>query len=167
MRRGLATMVPVRALSLFTWQEVETLVAGKPDVDIALLKRHTRYEQYTASHPVIRRFWRVFASLTQEDRSRYVRFVWGRSRLPSDGGTWTSSHTIQKQSGGDRTLPMAHTCFFTIGACPLCGPVIALRLAALPKPSAAADLPEYTTDERMRWGLLTAIAYGQGGILNS
>lgn len=130
MRRGLATMVPVRALSLFTWQEVETLVAGKPDVDIALLKRHTRYEQYTASHPVIRRFWRVFASLTQEDRSRYVRFVWGRSRLPSDGGTWTSSHTIQKQSGGDRTLPMAHTCFFTIGACPLCGPVIALRLAA-------------------------------------
>lgn len=34
MRRGLATMVPVRALSLFTWQEVEVLVAGKPDVDM-------------------------------------------------------------------------------------------------------------------------------------
>jgi len=162
MRRGLATMVPVRALSLFTWQEVEVLIAGKPDVDVAVLKRHTRYESYTASHPVsessrgrgarararrcasaarrtasfplseltrlvhrrpttplraVKRFWRVFASLSQQDRSNYVRFVWGRARLPADTGTWTSSHTIQRQSGGDRALPMAHTCFFTIGAC--------------------------------------------------
>ncbi len=45
------------------------------------------------------------------------------------------------------------------------------RIASFPLPtsppaSPPQDLPEYTTDERMRWGLVTAMAYGLGGILN-
>jgi hypothetical protein len=143
LRRGLATMVPLRALCLFSWREVETFVAGRPDVDLAVLKRHTRYDGgYSASHAVIKRFWRVLASFTPEDRSRYVRFVWGRARLPADGGSWTSSHTITRLSGGDEALPMSHTCFNTI------------------------DMPSYSSEEAMRRQLLVAIHWGIGGILN-
>jgi hypothetical protein len=143
IRRGMAGVIPIRALSLFTWQQCEELVAGRPDIDIELLKRMTRYEGgYSASHAVIRRFWRVFESLTNDERSKYVRFAWGRARLPSDTGAWTSKHTLQMHSGGDNMLPQAHTCFFSI------------------------ELPAYSTDERMSWALRTAIHFGLAGILN-
>jgi hypothetical protein len=142
LRRGLANVVPIRALSLFTWQECEVLVAGSPVIDVEVLKRHTRYEAFSASDPVIKRFWEVFEGFTPEQRYNYVRFVWGRSRLPAPGARWSSEHTISSHSGGDKALPMAHTCFFTI------------------------DLPAYSSVERMRWGLTTAVAYGLGGILN-
>lgn len=143
MRRGLSNLVPLRGLSLFTWTEVEALICGQPTVDIALLRKHTRYDGgYTKDHAVVKRFWQVLSAMSQEDRSKYVRFAWGRARLPPEGAHWTSPHTITRLSGGDAQLPMAHTCFFTL------------------------DLPEYTSDERMAWGLSTAMMYGIGGILN-
>ncbi len=80
--------------------------------------------------------------LAADERSKYVRFAWGRARLPGEGGHWTSQHTLQRAHGGDSALPTSHTCFFTV------------------------DLPEYSSDARMRWGLTTAIHYGLGGILN-
>jgi hypothetical protein len=144
IRRGLGTVVPLRALSLFTPAQAEELVAGKPDIDVALLKRHTRYEGgYSAGHPVIRRFWRVLAALPPDDRAGYIRFCWGRSRLPGEGAPWSSQHTVNRLAGGsDASLPLAHTCFFSV------------------------DLPPYSSTERMAWGLRTAITWSLGGILN-
>ncbi len=114
------------------------LVGGPPGVDIELLERHTVYDGYSASHPVIKRFWRVFASFTEEERSMYVRFAWGRSRLPSGSARWTSKHKLSSRGRDDRKLPVSHTCFFHV------------------------ELPEYSTDELMRWGLTIAIHYGAG-----
>lgn len=169
IRRGLANVVPVASLALFTWREAEVLVSGSPTIDPDYLRKNTSYDGgYAETHDVIRRFWRVFGSFTHEQRSTYIRcvhkpvslvlsirhtlhatsppsprsFVWGRARLPPEGVSWTSRHKITRMSGGDGALPMAHTCFNTI------------------------DMPEYTTDERMRWALTTAMAYGIGGILN-
>lgn len=38
IRRGLATIVPIVLLPLFTWQELELMVCGKREIDIELLK---------------------------------------------------------------------------------------------------------------------------------
>jgi hypothetical protein len=112
LRRGLANVVPISALRTFTWSECEALVCGSPYIDVALLQRNTSYEGgYNKEHPVIQSFWRVLAAFSHEDRSSYVRFVWGRSRLPAEGGLWTSRHKITRLGGGDRALPMSHTCF--------------------------------------------------------
>ena len=46
MRRGLGCVVPLRLLQLFTWQQTEELVAGKPEVDLEDLKRHTEYRGF-------------------------------------------------------------------------------------------------------------------------
>lgn len=75
--------------------------------------------------------------------ARYVRFTWGRSRLPMSS-SWSNKHTIQRRGGGnpDKSLPVSHTCFFSI------------------------ELPPYTTLERMKWGIMTAVHFGGGGILN-
>lgn len=144
LRRGLASVVPMAALVLYTWQELEVLVAGRPQIDIETLRMMTSYSGYQKDDPVMKRFWKVFASMSDEERSKYVRFTWGRSRLPS-GTNWSNRHTLQRAHGAtaDARLPVAHTCFFSI------------------------ELPPYSTEERMRWGLLTAIHYGGGGILNA
>lgn len=142
IRRGLAQLVPTAALRLFTWSEMEVLVSGRPEIDIDLLKRHTSYSGFSKDDAVIKRFWRVLEGLSEQERSMYVRFAWGRSRLPT-GESWSNQHQISRHHGSDpdKQLPMAHTCFFSI------------------------ELPAYTTEERMRWGILTSIHFG-GGILN-
>ena len=142
MRRGFANVVPIHALALFTASEAEVLVAGKRDVAVAVLKAHTRYSGWSATDPTITFFWKVLEGFTPEQRSDYLRFVWGRSRLPTDATGWTSEHTIARSGGGDGSLPNAHTCFNTI------------------------DLPAYTTEAITRARLLTTITYGLSGVLN-
>jgi hypothetical protein len=41
MLRGLSQLIPPRALPLFSWAELETLVCGDKTVDVSLMKRHT------------------------------------------------------------------------------------------------------------------------------
>lgn len=59
LRRGLASVVPMPALVLYTWQELEVLVAGRPQIDIDTLKMMTSYSGYNKDDPVVKRFWKV------------------------------------------------------------------------------------------------------------
>jgi len=71
------------------------------------------------------------------ERQLYLRFVWGRSRLPLTSKDFTQKHTIeimrQTQTEADKMLPVAHTCFFSI------------------------ELPRYTEYDILREKLLYAI----------
>ena len=49
MRAGLATIVPVQVLDMFTAAELEVEVCGKPDIDLRLLRKHTTYSGFQAS----------------------------------------------------------------------------------------------------------------------
>jgi len=109
IRRGLGNVVPLAGLVMFTGRELEVLVCGRPDIDVAVLRANTIYDGYTDSDPYIQMFWRVLASLTPAERQQYVRFCWGRSRLPND---WSRKHKISRRSGEDRQFPLAHACFF-------------------------------------------------------
>ncbi|CAM9241523.1 unnamed protein product [Heterosigma akashiwo] len=143
VRRGLATIAPLSVLQLFTWQQFEVLVAGESDVDLEYLRAHTRYKGYPAGSEVVQRFWAAMAGFTSAERSQFIRFVWGRSRLPNKGRPWPQEFTIERMGGArDATLPVTHTCFFSI------------------------ELPAYSSEEIMRKRLLTAINFGVGGILN-
>lgn len=141
MVRGFATIFPMRALTLLTWQEMEILTCGSPKIDIALWKQHTRYDGYNENDDTVKLFWDAMASFSDEQRSDFVRFAWGRSRLPR--GKWPQPFKLTKKGGRDSTmsLPVAHTCFFSV------------------------ELPPYTTMEKMRNMLLATINFGLGGIL--
>lgn len=80
--RGLYALVPRDTLLLLTWRELETLVCGSPSFDLAFWRRHTTYSGYAEGDATVQLFWKVLASLTQEEQSGFVRFAWGRSRLP-------------------------------------------------------------------------------------
>ncbi|KAF0720309.1 Aste57867_398 [Aphanomyces stellatus] len=141
MVRGLATLFPVRVLTLLNWHEMEMLSCGSPKIDINLWKQHTRYDGYTEQDETVRLFWEVMASFSDEQRSDFVRFAWGRSRLPR--GKWPQPFKLTKKAGRDATLslPVAHTCFFSV------------------------ELPPYTTKQKMHDMLLATINFGLGGIL--
>jgi hypothetical protein len=60
MKRGFGTIVPLRLMPLFTWQEAEVLVCGSPEIDLDDLKQHTAYQGYKGSDdPTIKHFWTV------------------------------------------------------------------------------------------------------------
>lgn len=58
-------------------------------------------------------FWQVMQRFTDEERCLYLKFVWGRARLPVDCRNLSYRHGIEYCSGRNRdSLPIAHTCFF-------------------------------------------------------
>ena len=103
-----------------------------------VLRRHTVYLGWTEHHEVVERFWRVMSQLTDKDRSQFLRFAWGRSRLPKED-PWPRPFKLTYKNAGDEMLPIAHTCFFQL------------------------ELPQYTTDKIMHDRLLVAINYGVSG----
>jgi hypothetical protein len=133
---GMNDVIPLRILQLFSWQQLEALVCGNPVFDIALWKSKT--ETSGLASKTVDLFWKVIESLTTKEQAGFVRFAWGRSRLPSEKDFTTK---MKLTSAGSNPLPVSHTCFFSI------------------------ELPEYPTESAMRHGLLTAIHFGVGGIL--
>ena len=74
---------------------MELKVVGNEEVDIERLKEITTYSKCSPTHEVIKKFWKVLTSFENEDRKRYLRFVWGRTRLPLKEDTDIELHTIQ------------------------------------------------------------------------
>lgn len=76
----MAAVVPERALKLCTWQALEMLVCGDPHIDVDVLMAHTTYHGagFNAGNSTVKRFWRVFRSMTDKERSKFVMFAWGR-----------------------------------------------------------------------------------------
>jgi E3 ubiquitin-protein ligase HERC2 len=112
----MAEIVPLRWLSLFSHSELETLICGAPDIDLAMLKRHTIYEGYNSKSRVVQDFWSVMEEFSPSDRSLYLRFVSGRARLPLNDAGFDRSMKIQvlDRQNPDQYLPLSHTCFFSI-----------------------------------------------------
>lgn len=144
IRQGLACVVPLSVLSLFTWQELEVEVCGVPEIDVDMLEAHTNYNGCSASDPHIRLFWTMMRTrFSNAERAKFLKFVWGRTRLPIHGERWDSNfsiagHSKASNAGPNRVnnyLPDAHTCFFTL------------------------DLPKYTTLEVMHEKILFAITH--------
>ena len=73
--------------------------------------------------------------LDNKDRSQFLRFTWGRSRLPHKDN-WPRPFKLCARNYGDDMLPLAHTCFFEL------------------------ELPQYSSEKIMRERLLFAIHYG-------
>ncbi len=53
---------------------------------------------------------------TNEERSAFIRFTWGRSRLPLNAAGFSQRFKLQSfdKRPPDNYLPVAHTCFFSL-----------------------------------------------------
>lgn len=96
VREGMSTIVPVPLLSLLTAQQLEQLVCGLPEVSVEMLKKLVRYRDIAESHELIGWFWQSLEEFTNEERVLFLRFVSGRSRLPSNPADITQKFQIIK-----------------------------------------------------------------------
>ena len=106
IREGMARVIPVPLLSLFTGPELETMVCGSREISIELLKSVTTYKGIDARAPLVCWFWEVMEDFNQTERSLFLRFVWGRTRLPRTAGDFR---------GRDFVLQVSH-----LSPCHLC-----------------------------------------------
>ncbi|CAM9214773.1 unnamed protein product [Chrysoparadoxa australica] len=118
IRDGLADVVPLASLALFTWQELEELVCGQAEIDVDLLESCTEYSACSANDAHVRYFWQALRGFDQVERSLFLRFAWGRSRLPINADQFKQRFKIQSftksSAAPDEYLPEAHTCFFCL-----------------------------------------------------
>jgi E3 ubiquitin-protein ligase HERC1 len=135
IRKGICEIIPETVLMKLSAEDIDNKVCGRPNISIEQLKKITRYGSYSETDFVIQNFWKVMEEFTNDERSLYLKFVWGRSRLPAMTASMSTEcvHKINKSSQSDEGLPVSHTCFFTI------------------------DLPPYSTIDIMRSKLLYAI----------
>ena len=83
LRKGFCKVVPSAVLHLLTWQELEVKVCGNPDVSVEKLKASTRYDGgLSEKSKRVEIMWQALEKFTNEERSRLLRFITGRRRLP-------------------------------------------------------------------------------------
>jgi E3 ubiquitin-protein ligase HERC1 len=55
----------------------------------------------------------MFENFSQEERRMYLKFVWGRAKLPVDTSTLEYKHQVMLYEHKEPdSFPEAHTCFF-------------------------------------------------------
>lgn len=138
-KEGFYELIPHGDCKIFNELELELLMSGLPDIDIADLKANVEYTGYTASSPQVNWFWRCVGKMDQEDLARLVMFVTGTSKVPLEGFSMlqgmngVQKFQIHRVSGNTLRLPSAHTCFNQL------------------------DLPEYSSAEVLSDQLLRAV----------
>jgi hypothetical protein len=112
---GLYELIPPHIISIFDYRELEFMISGLPDIDVADLQANTEYMGYTKDSTVIVWLWELIEELSQSERAEFLQFVTGTSRVPLGGfknlqGTsGLQRFQIQKAYGKENLLPRAHT----------------------------------------------------------
>eukprot|EP00771_Trimastix_marina_P000626 gnl/Trimastix_PCT/1648.p1 GENE.gnl/Trimastix_PCT/1648~~gnl/Trimastix_PCT/1648.p1 ORF type:complete len:816 (-),score=188.10 gnl/Trimastix_PCT/1648:29-2476(-) len=109
---GFHEVVPKAVVAPFTDTELELLLCGLPEVDVADLRDHTQYNACDQAHQVVVWLWECVAQLDQPTRKEFLQFVTGSSQVPLDGFTGLDPpFTVQLTRDAASALPRAHTCF--------------------------------------------------------
>ncbi|XP_071443467.1 E3 ubiquitin-protein ligase SMURF2 isoform X2 [Hetaerina americana] len=142
LQKGFGELVPTQLLRPFDEKELELVIGGLGSIDITDWKLNTRLKHCTSETPVVKWFWQIVESYSEEMRAKLLQFVTGSSRVPlqgfkalqgSTGAAGPRLFTIHVVDSPAENLPKAHTCFNRI------------------------DLPPYTTYQRMYEKLTQAV----------
>lgn len=96
---------------LFRHDELELVICGTVDLDFHALEGSTQYQDgFTPSSNVVRWFWEVAHSLTDELKRNLLQFCTGCDRAPV-GGLGRLQFVISRGGPDSDMLPWVHTCF--------------------------------------------------------
>ncbi|XP_048452662.1 E3 ubiquitin-protein ligase HACE1-like [Rhincodon typus] len=144
--QGFHLFIPPSLIQLFDEYELELLLSGMPEIDVADWKRNTEYTSgYEKDDPVIQWFWEVVEALTQEECVLLLQFVTGSSRVPHGGfaylmgGSGLQKFTIAAVPYTSNLLPTSSTCINML------------------------KLPEYPSKENLKDRILVALHCGSYG----
>ena len=121
IQEGFFNLIPKEKINIFTSNELELMVNGRPFIDLEEWKEFTLYKgEYNQNHRVIKWFWEILSEFTQKELSNLLLFATGASRVPlggfevleSNGGT-IYKFTIEyvNYDKYHKNFIKAHTCF--------------------------------------------------------
>lgn len=94
------------------------MVCGSPEIPLGLLKSVATYKGIEANAPLVQWFWEVMEEFSNQERSLFLRFVWGRTRLPRTIADFRGRdfvlQVLDKYHPPDHFLPESYTCFFLL-----------------------------------------------------
>lgn len=90
-------------ISYLTPDAIEVRACGAKVIEVDKLKQITIYPNCAADHEIVGRFWRVFEAFTPSERSLYLKFVWGRNRLPMDLSKISRQHEVRLMTNMSET----------------------------------------------------------------
>ncbi|KAF2494752.1 hypothetical protein BU16DRAFT_550590 [Lophium mytilinum] len=136
--KGFYTCLDWKAVNLFNEDALKFLVEGHHDIDIAALRRATKYDEgYTASHPTVLAFWDLVETFDLDDKRRLLEFVTASDRVPVGGAAKMQFSVVRSNAPTDK-LPTSSTCFGRL------------------------NLPEYETREKLETKLRLALENSKG-----
>ncbi|KAF6726479.1 E3 ubiquitin-protein ligase Itchy [Oryzias melastigma] len=140
---GFNEVLPQQYLQYFDAKELEVMLCGMQEIDLADWQKNTIYRHYARNSKQILWFWQFVKEMDNEKRMRLLQFVTGTCRLPVGGfGDLMGSNGAQKfcieKVGKENWLPRSHTCFNRL------------------------DLPPYKSYEQLKEKLMFAIEETEG-----
>lgn len=118
VRDGMSKVIPVPLLSLFSASQLQAMVCGSPEIPLGLLKSVATYKGVDATSSLVQWFWEVMEEFSNQERSLFLRFVWGRTRLPRTIADFRGRdfvlQVLDKYHPADHFLPESYTCFFLL-----------------------------------------------------
>ncbi|CAG9330079.1 unnamed protein product [Blepharisma stoltei] len=136
IRKGMAAVVPIDKLNLFTAAQLRELIGLNQEVKLEVLEENTVYENCRRTDPHIENFWEAIKSLKESERARFIDYIARRSKLIE--WDWPLKFTIAKhsKSGAENALvPIVDNATFRL------------------------ELPAYTSPEIMKEKIIFAIAH--------
>ncbi|KAK2909216.1 hypothetical protein Q8A67_005053 [Cirrhinus molitorella] len=76
---------PAKFWSIFHPEELQELLHGSPKYEWKELKQCASYEKCSASNEIIKNFWTVFFELSEENKRKFLMFLYGTDRVPVGG----------------------------------------------------------------------------------
>lgn len=111
---------------VFDYQELELVICGAPEIDIADWKRYTYLSADLVGSDLIVWFWEILTDMSHVERARLLQFATGSSHVPAQGFQALTSYDGRlcpfmlkgiplrrrtRDQVTQQTYPKAHTCF--------------------------------------------------------
>ncbi|CAG9330078.1 unnamed protein product [Blepharisma stoltei] len=136
IRKGVAAVVPIDKLNLFTAAQLRELICLNQEVKLEVLEENTVYENCRRTDPHIENFWEAIKSLKESELAKFIDYIARRSKITE--WDWPLKFTIAKhsKSGAVNTLvPIIDNTIFRL------------------------ELPAYTSPEIMKEKIIFAISH--------
>jgi ubiquitin-protein ligase E3 A len=104
------------AIKLFKAEELQELICGSASLDFNALEENTVYDGFDPESPVIKNFWEIVHSFSEEEKKQLLVFTTGSDRVPV-GGMSKLQFVIARNGTDDNRLPTSHTCFNALMLC--------------------------------------------------
>ncbi|XP_057187765.1 probable E3 ubiquitin-protein ligase HERC4 [Triplophysa rosa] len=106
---GFSEGCPVKAWKMFHPEELREVFSGSPEYEWEDLQKRATYQHCSPSDELIKNFWTVFFELSEENKKKFLIFMYGTGRVPLSKVTLKIVQLNSPDS--DDRFPEAYTCF--------------------------------------------------------